>query len=270
MEPKARYVLVGIFVILFSIAGVVIVLWFLGPKEKNLKAKYIIPTPYSVAGLHVDSPVKYNGLDVGRVSKIEIYRQNPRYILIYIELSRKLSSVEDMEAKISSNGLTGIAYVNLFYKKHKTKNRLNGLKYPQIDAAPSTIQSITQQLPPLINSLKIAVDKINRLLNNKTIKDVHSSIFRLNKLLGNLNSDAVELAKLLKSSRDVMPQLKVTLKKIDNLSATSNRMLNKINRDELPAVYDLIQSLKITNQHLRGLIDEINHNPQILIRGRSQ
>ena len=67
----------------------------------------------SVAGLNLNAPVKYNGVDVGKVRAIELDHANPNRVNLLFAIERGTPIREDTIAVLKTQGLTGIAYVEL-------------------------------------------------------------------------------------------------------------------------------------------------------------
>jgi len=114
MEDKVNYTLVGAFVLVLGAALVAGVLWLaagLGGEQKFDRYQAFIQE--SVAGLNVDAPVKYLGVDVGKVSRIEIDPQNSQQVRLRFLIERGTPIKQDTVAVLKTQGLTGIAYVEL-------------------------------------------------------------------------------------------------------------------------------------------------------------
>ncbi len=67
----------------------------------------------SVAGLNPSAPVKYNGVDVGDVHSISLDPHNPERVLLLFAIERGTPIKADTVAMLKTQGLTGIAYVEL-------------------------------------------------------------------------------------------------------------------------------------------------------------
>ena len=114
MDDKVNYALVGAFVLALGAALVAGVLWLaagLGGKQTTNPYQAVIQE--SVAGLNVDAPVKYLGVDVGKVAYIGIDPQNPLQVRLHFLLARGTPIRQDSVAVLKTQGLTGIAYVEL-------------------------------------------------------------------------------------------------------------------------------------------------------------
>ena len=114
MEDKPNYKLVGAFVLVLGAALVAGVLWLAaGIGSKQAFDPYRSVIVESVAGLSIDAPVKYLGVDVGKVSEIGIDPQNSRQVLLRFLIKHGTPVKQDSEAVLKTQGLTGIAYVEL-------------------------------------------------------------------------------------------------------------------------------------------------------------
>ena len=114
MEDKLNPAAVGAFVIVLGAALIAGVLWLaagVSGKQRYLPYQSIVAE--SVAGLNIDAPVKYLGVDVGKVRTIAIDPNNSRQVLLGFLLKQGTPVKQDSEAVLKTQGLTGIAYVEL-------------------------------------------------------------------------------------------------------------------------------------------------------------
>ncbi len=114
MEDKLNPAAVGAFVLVLGAALIAGVLWLAaGVSGKKNYAPYRTIVVESVAGLNIDAPVKFLGVDVGKVRSIAIDPQNSRQVLLGFLIVQGTPVKQDSEAVLKSQGLTGIAYVEL-------------------------------------------------------------------------------------------------------------------------------------------------------------
>ena len=83
------YSIVGAFVIVLGAALVAGVLWLAsgGAWQKKVDLYRAIEDE-SVAGLNLNAPVKYNGVDVGKVRAIELDHANPNRVNLLFAIER--------------------------------------------------------------------------------------------------------------------------------------------------------------------------------------
>jgi phospholipid/cholesterol/gamma-HCH transport system substrate-binding protein len=114
VEDKVNYTLVGSFVLALGAALITGVLWLsAGFNGRKHLLPYQSIVSESVAGLNVDAPVKYLGVDVGKVSSIRINPGNSRQVVLRMLIEQGTPIKQDTEAVLKTQGLTGIAYVEL-------------------------------------------------------------------------------------------------------------------------------------------------------------
>jgi phospholipid/cholesterol/gamma-HCH transport system substrate-binding protein len=114
VEDKVNYTVVGGFVLALGAALITGVLWLsAGFNGRKHLLPYQSIVSESVAGLNVDAPVKYLGVDVGKVSTIRIDPGNPRQVVLRFLIEQGTPIKQDTEAVLKTQGLTGIAYVEL-------------------------------------------------------------------------------------------------------------------------------------------------------------
>ncbi len=106
--------LVGAFVLVFGGALIAVALWLAsGGATSRPVDLYLAIVDESVAGLNVNAPVKFNGVDVGQVRSIRLDPANPKRVRLMFAIERGTPIQADTEAVLKSQGLTGIAYVEL-------------------------------------------------------------------------------------------------------------------------------------------------------------
>ena len=114
MEAKVNFAVVGVFVLVLGPALIAGVLWFTSGKyyRKNYEIYQTYMTE-SVSGLNLDAPVRYRGVDVGRVRRIALAPGNVEQVQLTLDIDRGTPVKEDTIAVLQTQGLTGIAYVEL-------------------------------------------------------------------------------------------------------------------------------------------------------------
>jgi phospholipid/cholesterol/gamma-HCH transport system substrate-binding protein len=90
METKVNYPLVGAFVLVLGVALVAGVLWLAaGGAFQKSHELYRAIVNESVAGLNLNAAVKYNGVDVGKVGKIQLDSSNPEQVHLLFAIEQR-------------------------------------------------------------------------------------------------------------------------------------------------------------------------------------
>ena len=108
METKANYVAVGAFVLVCVLGAV---LWLAGAQYSEEYAYYRTIFSGSVTGLGGGTVVRYNGIEVGHVSKLDFDPDDPKSVVVTLQINPVLKIHSDSVASIASEGLTGGSYV---------------------------------------------------------------------------------------------------------------------------------------------------------------
>ncbi|HEV2613893.1 MAG TPA: MlaD family protein [Gammaproteobacteria bacterium] len=181
MESRVNYGLVGLFVLFLGAAAIFIPLW-LSSNLGNVKyVKYTVFMNEAVDGLSPNAPVKYNGVDVGHVTKIQLNLKNTQQVELLLLIKEGTPITTHTTATLRSQGVTGVAYIGLNGGKSdgaQPLTTLPGNHYPIIPSTPSTmvrIDTAVTQLLANMNSLSTqlsnALSPENQLLLKQTLRN---------------------------------------------------------------------------------------------------
>jgi phospholipid/cholesterol/gamma-HCH transport system substrate-binding protein len=168
MESKVNFAAVGAFVIVLAVAMLGGALWL--SSGKTYRKAYDTYETYmteSVSGLNLNAPVRYLGVDVGRVRRIMLAPGNVEQVQLTLDIERGTPVKQDTLATLRTQGLTGIAFVELSAgrKDSPTVRALPGEPYPVIASAPSLVERLETATPVLLANLTRMIDQLNRLLD---------------------------------------------------------------------------------------------------------
>lgn len=152
METKVNYVMVGLFVLLLGLLLVGGILWLSKGDYRGASDRYLAYVRESVAGLSVNAPVKYRGVEVGRVKEIVLNPENPEEVRLTMDIRSGTPIKEDTVAVLETQGLTGLAIVNLTggSKESQTLAAKGDEEYPVIQTGPSFIYRLDAALSRLL------------------------------------------------------------------------------------------------------------------------
>lgn len=182
---------VGLFVAGGIAIAVAAVVW-LGLSGFLAKGRYYATYfDESVQGLDIDSPVKYRGVSVGRVERIDVAPDSKLIeVVLKIESGQKLE--DDIVAQLKSVGITGIMFVELDRKAEGEPDRSPRLSFPSefpiVASKPSDISELLRGIDDVLNQIKsldiegisdrvkTAVDNLNRTIVDADIKGISAGI----------------------------------------------------------------------------------------------
>ncbi len=113
METRARYMLIGAFMIA-AIAGVfAFIYWLENSGGLGRQTAYRVEFDTPVYGLYPGSSVLYNGVQVGQVGKLTLDPTKPEQVMVDILVDSGLQLRDDTQVGIATQGLTGSAAITL-------------------------------------------------------------------------------------------------------------------------------------------------------------
>lgn len=202
MESKVNYTLVGVFVLLMFSLLIVFAFW-LGKYNDRAKAysNYKVYLTESAAGLAPGAAVKFNGVDVGKVSSIRINPKNSEEIELTLKVKKETPIRTDSTAMLQFFGITGLAFIEI-----KGGSRMSPLIITSgdttavIPTAPSLIKRLDKTLSSLITKLSDTLDHTNAVMSPQNTKNFSDTLSNLKILTQRINSYQDEIDLLLKNS----------------------------------------------------------------------
>lgn len=298
MEDKVNYTLVGIFVLALGTALVAGVLWLAaglgGQQAVNPYQAFI---QESVAGLNVDAPVKYLGVDVGKVSHIEIDPQNSEQVRLRFLIAQGTPIKQDTVAVLKSQGLTGIAYVELSGGSPASPPLLAGTgePMPTIPFKPSLSARLENVLTNVLGNIDRVSDNLNAIFdvgNREALKSMLADTAALAHALAGqkqaLSAGIQDAARTARLAASAGAQLAPTLDRIAAAGSAVERMaeqagaageragraadaaasgVQQIGAEALPELARLMAELNQLSASLRRLSEQTTASPSSLLVG---
>ena len=165
-----NYSIVGAFVLVLGAVLIAGVLWLAsGGAFQQAYDLYLAVEDESVAGLNLNAPVKYNGVDVGKVRAIQLDPTNPQRVNLLFAIKRGTPIKEDTIAVLKTQGLTGIAYVELSGGAIASPplGILAGNQYPVIRTKASLSARLENILTNVLAKLDSTSNNINAILSDE-------------------------------------------------------------------------------------------------------
>ena len=181
MESRVNYALVGVFVIVLTLALAAATLWLTVGAETKSYYPYRVYFSESVAGLNPQSAVTYRGVDVGQVASINLDPDNPERVEIRLDIETIAPVREDTQAKLVTQGLTGLAYVELTGGSRDSQSLVptDDNPVPTIDTGPSLIQRLEDAFTSFTVQLDTITGRLDQLLSDDNIASIGTTLENL-------------------------------------------------------------------------------------------
>ena len=225
--------MIGLFVTIGVLVGVIAIVW-LGASKYFEKGNICVTFfNESVQGLQVDSTVKYQGVEVGRVEKIRVAPDNI-LIEVVMKINLKGQLERDYVAQLKAVGITGIVFIELNRIEPGEADRSPKIhfaaEHPIIPSKPSDISQIVSGVQEILEKIK--------QVDTKGISDkIKSTLTVFESTVANLNSAISSVEKTLTAGRleDALVEVKNTLVKVQNLTSDIQRELVALNLSQTGA-----------------------------------
>jgi phospholipid/cholesterol/gamma-HCH transport system substrate-binding protein len=259
---------------------------------------YLAVEDESVAGLNLNAPVKYNGVDVGKVQAISLDTTHPQRVNLLFAIEHGTVIREDTVAMLKTQGLTGIAYVEL--SGGTAGSPALGLTaqspYPVIRTKPSLGTRLENVLTSVLGKLDNTSNSINGLLsaeNQAAFKNILADMATVAHTVAarraQIDSGLLDAARTLDHTAQASAQLGPVLERISRSATAIETMGTEVARtsvsagktvdvvgadvkrlsvETLPELERLLGELSALTTSLRRLSEQTERDPRGLIFGR--
>ncbi len=304
MEAKVNYTIVGAFVLVLGLALIAGVLWLSsGGAYRRVYDPYLAYMNESVSGLSLDAPVRYRGVEVGRVRRIALAPKDIERVQLTLEIERGTPVKVDTVAVLRVQGLTGIGYIELSggHRDSATLQAQRDEPHPVIKTGPSlmvrldaTLSALVDNLSRTSESLNALMDDDNRLAFKRALADVETLTRTVAARGATIDAGVVNAARALENAARVTARLNTDVPRImerlqrsaetfDNMSsavelAGSNvTRFTEAARDDvhrftaglLPEVQSLLGEAHRLTGSLQRIAEDVERNPGVLLYGKA-
>ncbi len=281
MSNRANYFKIGVFVLAgFSLLAAALI--FLG--AGNVFRPRIYLETYvdgTVQGIDLGSPVKFRGVQIGRISKVDfcfnIYGPQPgeeRLDYVYLEMEVDVQVFDGMfteditpvveqavrqglRVKLQPQGVTGLNFAELNYVSDPTLFPPLQIwwtpRHHYIPSAPGTLTS-------LVESLNKLMDTFGGLELGPTLKGVDQALKNFNTTLEGFSSsmDKLDLSRVSADLQAVLTELRLKVDQVpvEKLSADGMKMMQSLTTvaGEMQRLVDALQTNPLLNTDAVGAI----------------
>jgi phospholipid/cholesterol/gamma-HCH transport system substrate-binding protein len=294
-----NYAFVGAFVLVLGAVLIGIVLWLAsgGAFQKQYDL-YLAVEDESVAGLNLNAPVKYNGVDVGKVRQIHLDAKNPERVILLFAIERGTPIKEDTVAVLKVQGLTGIAYVELSggARDAPPLRVMAGNDYPVIRTKPSLSARLENVLTNVLAKLDSTSNNINAILSDENqaafkgaLADIATVAHTIAARKSTIDAGMANAARTFENASRATAEFGPVIERIGRSADAIEKMGNEAARastsagktvdavgadvkrftaETLPEVERLLGEMSVLATSLRRLSEKIEGSPGGLLLGR--
>lgn len=299
MEREANYVAVGAFILLLVVMGIAFVFWYSDARDGREYDLYEIYFAGSVSGLNRGSPVRYLGVDVGRVRRLSIDPNDASRVVVIAEIDETAPISSATRARLGLQGVTGLLYIDLkeAVEADRTRPLKQGARYPVIDSMASDFDVFLASLPELMSRANSLLERVSRVLSDENLSGLSETITNLKKATATLPQTSANVAQLVDRlnatvgeihdaaeslrgiSEETRPEVRAALERLtataNNLAAASGRLdaftrmsevqLGHFSEQGLFEIERLVRETRDAAREFRDLSRSLRENPSQLM-----
>jgi len=294
MENRAYAFAVGLFTLLLGAGVVVAAMWLSGETEKRVG--YTLESRYPVTGLNVQAPVRYRGVDVGKVETIQFSPDDPRAILVRVGVRSGTPLTRGTYAQLGSQGVTGLAYVILDDDGKKPEAIAADDPKVHIPVRPSFIDEISGAGKDLVTDVRQVAVRVNSLLSEGNQAQLLRTLASLEGATNQVSALALKVEPALRNIAPLSDDARKTLARADQLMVNLNKLTLELTQrvdtlervakgaedvggaaqsvsgaavgDTLPRIHILLEELVRTSRSLERLLADLDEEPSTIVFGR--
>ena len=279
MEKRAYALAAGLFVLVLGAALVAGVLW-LNRDERVGGVPYEVTTIRPVSGLKVEAPVRFRGVDVGKVESIRFDPAEPGRVVIGITVEPSVPVTRGTFAQLGFQGVTGLSFVALDDDGKKREPLASTAELPaRIAMRPSLFDTGEG----VVTAFGEVAERINKLLADDNQKVLIGTLARIDaasakaaKLAEALEPGAAAIAPLLADTRAAVNDARGAVKRADEMVAAMTALAAKLEERSIALAQvgdnaaDVGATARALNDEtlprLNALADELRREARVLDR----
>jgi phospholipid/cholesterol/gamma-HCH transport system substrate-binding protein len=226
METRANHVWVGAITLALLALLAAFFVWLVQLGGGATK-EYDIFFPQSVGGLANGSAVTFQGVPAGQVETIELWRQDPSFVRVRVELSEDIPILQGTTASISAS-FTGVSTVSLggAVKGAPPITEPGPEGVPVIPAEPGGLGELLASAPLLLERIATLTDRLTRLLSDENQASITGILANTDRMSAQFADMAPELRATLTELKGTLAQSTETLDAFEGTLRTTDTLLN--------------------------------------------
>jgi phospholipid/cholesterol/gamma-HCH transport system substrate-binding protein len=299
VERDANYTAVGAFVLLVLALGSAFVYWYSDSRDARDYTRYEIYFRGSVSGLSVGGPVRYLGVDVGRVVRVRVDKRTGDRVQVVADVDSEAPISQLTLAQLSLQGVTGLLFIDLQQAgdRKQAMAAVPSERYPVINSVRSDFDQFLSSLPDLTGRVRELIARVQDVFSetnvtaitntlaslDRTTKGLPQTMQQFDGLVTELRATAGELrgvAANVRSTTDTVgPDLSDAIAKVrttaDNIAKATAQLdqvlmenrggLRNFTNEALPELERTLRETRAAAQDFRELSRALRDNPSRIL-----
>jgi phospholipid/cholesterol/gamma-HCH transport system substrate-binding protein len=249
-EQKTR---LAVFLSLATVIFIAVAGFFIAPKLRDTGETYVVDfRNTSVQGLIMGSLVKYRGVEVGRVVRIQVNPTDLDSILVEVKIRTEVTVKTDMTASMVYVGLTGQKYIEI------SGGTLSAPNLAAHGVIP-TARGLGERADDIVNNVETTAKRITELLSPENIAKIDAFLSNVEKssatVSGVLESRRTSLENTLVSVEKATTDFAQATKSLVPMTEDLNRLIKAVESDSEKTLGNISQ--RFSAEEMGALIKDV-------------
>jgi phospholipid/cholesterol/gamma-HCH transport system substrate-binding protein len=296
MESRSNAIAAGLFVIVLTVALVLTALWL--SRESLDRLPYVVVSRIPVSGLHAKAAVRLRGVEIGKVVKIAFDAQDPRVVLVDVDVDRSAALTRGTFGQLSYQGVTGLSFVELDDDGSNPQRLATSADHPgRIELRASLLDEIGGSGQRLLVDASVAAKRLSQLLSDENLAHISGALRSTEAASAQIVALAAELRPAARALPSLEARTDAAVGELDLLLGDMRSLTSEVGHhldtledvgraaqavgnasrsletsvvgETLPKLSTAIDDLSHTSHNLDRVLREVEERPQSLLFGRT-
>ena len=268
---------VGAFILIGIVMLMLLILNTTAPMA-GIKNPYLVTLQFEgIGALKKGAPVKQGGVDIGYVNSIHL-DSNENIVNVEIKIDESRWLAEDASARISTLGIMGDSFVEIYPGKsniRSTTNKIRGTELTDFNKLAAEMGNISQGVQDLLQSLnKLIGDETMQMQIQQTVSSIEHAAKNADTLFGILQIAMEMVLKTINGLEQTITEAEGTIKtvhtaiektfaapeQIEAINQMVQNMRNTVSMvyEKSPNIASIIENIEAVTKKIKDISDELD------------
>ena len=227
METRANHVWVGAVTLVLMAALAAFIVWIAGWGASDRKV-YDIFFPQAVEGLTEGSQVTFAGVPVGKVDRMNLWKDDPQFVQVRISVQQDVPILQGTTATVLGS-FTGVSTIQLdgARKGQPPITRPGRDGAPEIQPKAGGLGAILSGAPQLLDNLSSLTERLTEFLSPQNQRSIEGILRNTDRMTAELADASPRIEGVLSELELTLAQATETLAQFEQVLGTTDQLLNR-------------------------------------------
>lgn len=257
METRANYVWVGTVTLALLALAAAAIIW-IARLNQGQQDQYDIFFTQSVDGLAKGSEVNFNGVPVGQIKTIELWKKDPTFVRVRISVSNEVPITVGTTATIQGS-FTGVSDIQL---EGAVKGAPRIVEpgpegVPVIPTKRGGLGEILNSAPLLLERLATLTDRLTVLLSDQNQKSISGILANTDQMTRDIAQATPELKGTLREMQNTLREAAQALDAFEGVAGKANDILGDQGGQLATDLRETLRSARGAAAQLEGALNDM-------------